>query len=291
MVRTLTNAFSIDRIHQAYILTGVRGVGKTTTARILARAFNYALPGRIDRPTVDMPELGVHCQAIIEFAPHRRDRTRRGFAHRRRRRARDHRERALPAGLGALQGLHHRRSPHALQGGLQCTVEDARRASAACEVSVRDHRGRKSSDHHPFALHTLRFEAHRGEPACQASAKDLSGGKGRGGGGGAGADRARRGRFRARFALVARSGDRPCGERARRHERRARNAWTFRSRRHHRAVCSCDAGRDRGSARTRRAHVSRRGRCVGNADRARGVLSPRHANPHFQRGPGRPVDQ
>ena len=66
MVRTLTNAFSIDRIHQAYILTGVRGVGKTTTARILARAFNYALPGRIDRPTVDMPELGVHCQAIIE---------------------------------------------------------------------------------------------------------------------------------------------------------------------------------------------------------------------------------
>ena len=38
MVRTLTNAFKLDRIHQAYILTGVRGVGKTTTARILARA-------------------------------------------------------------------------------------------------------------------------------------------------------------------------------------------------------------------------------------------------------------
>jgi DNA polymerase III subunit gamma/tau len=66
MVRTLTNAFAIDRIHQAYILTGVRGVGKTTTARILARAFNYYVPGRIDRPTVDMPEFGVHCQAIIE---------------------------------------------------------------------------------------------------------------------------------------------------------------------------------------------------------------------------------
>ena len=71
MVRTLTNAFTLDRIHQAYILTGVRGVGKTTTARILARAFNYEMPARdghpaIDRPTVDMPELGVHCQAIIE---------------------------------------------------------------------------------------------------------------------------------------------------------------------------------------------------------------------------------
>ena len=40
MVRTLRNAFSSGRIAQAYILTGVRGVGKTTTARILARALN-----------------------------------------------------------------------------------------------------------------------------------------------------------------------------------------------------------------------------------------------------------
>jgi DNA polymerase-3 subunit gamma/tau len=71
MVRTLSNAFDLERIHQAYILTGVRGVGKTTTARILARAFNYELPARagrpaVTRPTIHMPELGVHCQAIIE---------------------------------------------------------------------------------------------------------------------------------------------------------------------------------------------------------------------------------
>jgi DNA polymerase-3 subunit gamma/tau len=71
MVKTLSNAFDLDRIHQAYILTGVRGVGKTTTARILARAFNYELPARgpnpaVTRPTIHMPELGVHCQAIIE---------------------------------------------------------------------------------------------------------------------------------------------------------------------------------------------------------------------------------
>ncbi len=71
MVRTLSNAFGLNRIHQAYILTGVRGVGKTTTARILARAFNYELPARggrpaIDRPTIHMPELGTHCQAIID---------------------------------------------------------------------------------------------------------------------------------------------------------------------------------------------------------------------------------
>jgi len=71
MVKTLSSAFELDRIHQAYILTGVRGVGKTTTARILARAFNYELPARngqpaITHPTIHMPELGVHCQAIIE---------------------------------------------------------------------------------------------------------------------------------------------------------------------------------------------------------------------------------
>jgi len=66
MVRTIGNSFAVGRIHQAYILTGVRGVGKTTTARILARAFNYSLPGKIDAPSVDMPELGVHCQAIMD---------------------------------------------------------------------------------------------------------------------------------------------------------------------------------------------------------------------------------
>ena len=66
MVRTLANSFAVNRIHQAYIFTGVRGTGKTTTARILARAFNYSVPGKIDAPSVDMPELGVHCQAIMD---------------------------------------------------------------------------------------------------------------------------------------------------------------------------------------------------------------------------------
>jgi DNA polymerase III subunit gamma/tau len=66
MVRTLRNAFSADRIAQGYMLTGVRGVGKTTTARILARAFNYAKPGLPDRPTTDMPDDGLHCREIME---------------------------------------------------------------------------------------------------------------------------------------------------------------------------------------------------------------------------------
>jgi DNA polymerase-3 subunit gamma/tau len=67
MVRTVSNAFETGRIPQAWILTGVRGVGKTTTARILARALNYELPdGSITGPTIHMPVMGVQDQAIIE---------------------------------------------------------------------------------------------------------------------------------------------------------------------------------------------------------------------------------
>lgn len=70
MVRTLRNAFSTGRIAQAYMLTGVRGVGKTTTARILARALNYepaesASPAD-SRPTVDLETLGKHCAEIMQ---------------------------------------------------------------------------------------------------------------------------------------------------------------------------------------------------------------------------------
>ena len=65
MVRTLSNAFESDRIAHAFMLTGVRGVGKTTTARILARALNYEKPG-VTGPTIHMDGNGVHCDAIME---------------------------------------------------------------------------------------------------------------------------------------------------------------------------------------------------------------------------------
>ncbi|MEL6774047.1 MAG: DNA polymerase III subunit gamma/tau [Pseudomonadota bacterium] len=51
MVTTLTNAFAAGRIAHAYLLTGVRGVGKTTTARIIAKGLNCT--GRGDGPTID----------------------------------------------------------------------------------------------------------------------------------------------------------------------------------------------------------------------------------------------
>src|SRR4029079_4093417 len=67
MGRTVCTWFDTGGIPQAWILSGVRGVGKTTTARILARALNYELPdGSITGPTISMPVVGVHCQAIME---------------------------------------------------------------------------------------------------------------------------------------------------------------------------------------------------------------------------------
>jgi DNA polymerase-3 subunit gamma/tau len=65
MVRTLRNAFSTGRIAHAFMLTGVRGVGKTTTARLLARALNYETDA-IKAPTLDFTAEGRHCRAIIE---------------------------------------------------------------------------------------------------------------------------------------------------------------------------------------------------------------------------------
>ena len=65
MVRTLRNAFSSGRIAHAFMLTGVRGVGKTTTARLLARALNYTREGA-DHPSLDLAVEGLHCGAIIE---------------------------------------------------------------------------------------------------------------------------------------------------------------------------------------------------------------------------------
>ena len=66
MVRTLKNAFALDRIAHAFMLTGVRGVGKTTTARLLARALNYESES-VHRPSVeDLTVEGRHCRAIVE---------------------------------------------------------------------------------------------------------------------------------------------------------------------------------------------------------------------------------
>ncbi|MEH6744456.1 DNA polymerase III subunit gamma/tau [Hyphomonas sp.] len=64
MVRTLSNAFETGRVAHAFMLTGVRGVGKTTTARLLARALNYQSDDH-DGPSIRLDPKGEHCDAIM----------------------------------------------------------------------------------------------------------------------------------------------------------------------------------------------------------------------------------
>jgi DNA polymerase-3 subunit gamma/tau len=67
LVRTLSNAFATGRIAHAFMLTGVRGVGKTTTARIIARALNCIGPdGKATQPTIHPCGVCEPCRAIAE---------------------------------------------------------------------------------------------------------------------------------------------------------------------------------------------------------------------------------
>ena len=66
MVRTLKNAFAADRIAQAFVMTGIRGTGKTTTARIIAKGLNCIGPDGTGGPTTEPCGVCEHCVAISE---------------------------------------------------------------------------------------------------------------------------------------------------------------------------------------------------------------------------------
>ena len=213
-MRTLSNAFDLNRIHQAYLLSGVRGVGKTTTARIMARALNYHRPAQegaaaIDAPTIRMPGLGTHCQAIIESrhvdvvemdaASHTGIDDVRELIEGARYRPRH----------GAHQGLHHRRSPHAVEGCLQWFAEDPRRAAGPRQIPFRHDRDREGSSDGAVALSALRPPSGRGRRDDGPPEVDLRPGGRRRRRRGARGGRPGRRRVRARRAIAARSGHRP----------------------------------------------------------------------------------
>ncbi|WP_347823528.1 DNA polymerase III subunit gamma/tau [uncultured Planktomarina sp.] len=66
MVQTLRNAFEADRIAQAFVMTGIRGTGKTTTARIIAKGMNCIGPDGTSGPTVNPCGSCEHCTAIMK---------------------------------------------------------------------------------------------------------------------------------------------------------------------------------------------------------------------------------
>ncbi|WP_121064587.1 DNA polymerase III subunit gamma/tau [Chachezhania antarctica] len=66
MVRTLKNAFAADRIAQAFIMTGIRGTGKTTTARIIAKGINCTGPDGAGTPTTEPCGVCENCREIME---------------------------------------------------------------------------------------------------------------------------------------------------------------------------------------------------------------------------------
>ena len=104
--------------------------------------------------------------------PSRRAGDGRRLQHRRRQHPRDHRERALQAADGPLQGVPDRRGAHALQGRLQRAAEDAGRAARAREVHLRHHRGAQGAGDGAVALPALRPAARRRAGAGRALPQD-----------------------------------------------------------------------------------------------------------------------
>ena len=171
MVRTISNAFETGRIPQAWILTGVRGVGKTTTARILARALNYELPdGSVKGPTIAHAGARRALPGDHGEPAHRRDRDGRRLAQRRRRRAPDQRRDPLRAGVSARYKVYILDEVHMLStAGLQRAAEDAGGAAAARQVHLRHHRDPQGAGHGAVALPALRPAPRRCRDAGDAS--------------------------------------------------------------------------------------------------------------------------
>ena len=210
-MRTVSNAFETGRIPQAWILTGVRGVGKTTTARILARALNYELPdGSVKGPTIAMPTLGVHCQAIME-SRHIDVLEMDAASHTGVDDVRQINDSVRYAPASARYKVYiidevHMLSTAAFNAFLKTLEEPPAHAKfvfATTEI-------RKVPVTVLSRCQRFRPAPRRGRCADRPSLQHREEGRRRGRGGSARHHRARRGRLGARFAVAVRSGDRAC---------------------------------------------------------------------------------
>ena len=152
VVQTLVNSITTKRIAQAYLFSGTRGVGKTTVARILAKALNCE-QGPTGTPcgtcsncleiaqgtSVDVMEIDGASNTSVDDV-------------------REIRENVKFAAVSwKVPGLHHRRSSHVVELGFQRAVEDAGGAAAACRVYLRHHRNSQNSGDDSLPLPALQL--------------------------------------------------------------------------------------------------------------------------------------
>ena len=168
VTQTLRNALTSRRIHQAFVFAGPRGVGKTTTARLLARALNC-----YEGPTADPVRHLRRVPRDCGRPRHGRARDRRGHPHRHRQRARGDHQRARDfPGAGPLQGVHHRRGAPVVDLVVQRPAQIGRRAAAACRLHHGDHVGRQDPRHDPLARAGVRVPPDRCSVDCRAAPQD-----------------------------------------------------------------------------------------------------------------------
>jgi DNA polymerase-3 subunit gamma/tau len=157
MVRTLKNAFASGRIAQAYMLTGVRGIGKTTTARLIARALNFVpLEGEDTGPSVDLSVKGRHCDAILE-SRHVDVVEMDAASHTGVDNVREINDAVKYKPASARYKVYIIDEVHMLStAGLQRPAQDARRTAATCEVHLRHHRNPQGAGYRAVALPAFR---------------------------------------------------------------------------------------------------------------------------------------
>ena len=167
ITRTLQNAISSGRVAQAYLFVGPRGIGKTSTARLLAKALNCAQGptatpcGKCDAckeiaegRSLDVLEIDGASNNGVDNIRELRDNA------------------AYAPARGTIQDLPHRRGAHAQCRRLQRSAENARGTSRACEIHLGHHGGPKGSRYNHKPVPEIRFAPHTRESHCGALAGD-----------------------------------------------------------------------------------------------------------------------